>query len=73
MLHTDSSLLLSSECVCSIVFAAVSALNIYMCTVQDLNGLDAYTSCTVHEQDSVVARHERTNYTHAIVCMLYNI
>ena len=37
-----------------------------------LNGLDAYTLCTVHEQDSVVAKHKRTNYTYAIVHMLYS-
>ena len=39
--------------------------------VNDLNGLDTYTLCTVHEQDSVVARHKRTNYMHTIACVLY--
>ena len=48
---------------------AVSILNMYV--VHDLNGLDTYTLCTVHEQDSVVVRHKRTNYTHAIAHMLY--
>ena len=39
------------------ILAAVSVLNTYV--VHDLNSLDAYTSCTVHKQDSVVAMHER--------------
>ena len=43
------------------IHAAVSILNTYV--VLDLNGLDAYTLCTLHEQDSVVARHEKINYT----------
>ena len=52
-------------------FAAVTVLNTY--NVHDLNNsLDTYSSFTVHEQDSVVARHERTNYTHAIACMQYS-
>ena len=34
--------------------------------VHDLNSLDAYTSCTVHEQDLVVAWYKRVNYMHAI-------
>ena len=42
------------------ILAAVSVFNMYI--VHDnqlyLNGLDAYTSCTVHEQDSMVTRHE---------------
>ena len=41
-------------------------------TVHDLNGLDAYTLLTMHEDDSVVARHERTNYTFVIAHMLYS-
>ena len=48
--------------------AAVSILNTYV--VHYLNGLNIYASCTVLEQDSVVARHERTNYTCAIARML---
>ena len=52
-------------------FAAVAALS--TCIVHHLNGLDTYTSCTVHEQDSVVARHEKTNYIRAISCMLYSM
>ena len=44
--------------------AAVSVLNTYH--------LDAYTLCAVHEQDSVVARHKRTNYMHAIALVLYS-
>ena len=55
----------------STILAAVSILNTYI--VHDLNGLDANTLCTVHEQDPVMARHERRNYTRAIVHMLYNI
>ena len=50
------------------ILTAVSVLNMYI--VHDLNGLDANTSCTVHEQDSVVARHEKRNYMHAITCVL---
>ena len=46
----------------------VSVLNTY--NVHDLNGLDAYTLCTVHEQESVMARHKRANYMHTIARML---
>ena len=42
-----------------------------MHAVHDLNGLDAYTLCTVHEQDSVVVRNERNNYMHANVICAY--
>ena len=52
-----------------LILAAVSILNAYV--VHYLNGLNAYTLCTVLEQDSVVVRHERTNYTCAIARMLY--
>ena len=34
-----------------------------MDAVHDLNGLDAYTLRTVHEEDLVVAWHKRTSYT----------
>ena len=44
-----------------LILAAMSILNAYI--IHDLNGLDSYTSYTVHEQDSVVARHEKINYT----------
>ena len=54
----------------NLILAAVSVLNMY--AVRDLNSLDAYTLCTVHEQDSVVARNERTKYTHAIARMIYS-
>ena len=40
-----------------LILAAVALLNTHV--VHDLNCLDASTSCTVHEQDSVGARHER--------------
>ena len=43
-------------------FAAVGVLNML---VHNLNSLDAYTLHTVHEQDLVVVRHERT-----ATCML---
>ena len=43
---------------------AVSVLKMYI--VHDLNSLDAYTLCIVHEQDVVVVRHKRTNYKCAI-------
>ena len=39
------------------ILAAVSVLNTYadqLC----LNGLDTYVLCTVHEQDSMVAKHK---------------
>ena len=49
----------------------MAILNTY--TVHDWNGLDAYTLHTVHEQDSVVARHERTNYTRATAHILYSM
>ena len=39
--------------------------------VHNLNGLDAYTSRTVHEQDSVVARHETKNCMCANVILAY--
>ena len=42
------------------ILASASVLNTYI--AHDLNGLDAYTSCAVHEQYSVVARNERINY-----------
>ena len=54
-----------------LILPAVSVLNTYV--VHDLNSLDANTLCTVHEQDSVMARHERRNYTRAIAHMLYNM
>ena len=47
------------------IIAAVYVLNMY--SVHDLNNLDAYTLCPVHEQDSVVARHKRVKYTRANV------
>ena len=50
------------------MLTAVPILNMYV--VHDLNGLDACTLCTPHEQDLVVARHERINYMHAIAHML---
>ena len=53
------------------IHAAVSILNTYI--ANDLNGLDTYTLCTVHEHDSVVASHERTNYTRDIACTIQHI
>ena len=43
----------------------MSVLN--TCVVSDLNGLDTYTFCAVYEQNSVMARHERTKYMHALL------
>ena len=54
-----------------LMLAAVSVLN--LCIVHDLNSLEAYTSCTVHEQDSVVVRHKRRNCTRTIAHMLYSM
>ena len=42
-----------------LTFAVVFIFYLYV--VHDLNCLGAYTSQTVDEQDSVVARHNRTN------------
>ena len=63
-------------CQCwNLILVSVSVLNTYV--VHDdqlyLNNLDVYTLCTVHLQDSVVARHLRTNYMHAIACVLYSM
>ena len=44
----------------------MAILNTY--TVHNLYGLDAYILHTMYEQDLVVARHKRTNYTCAIAC-----
>ena len=51
------------------ILAVVSILNTYI--VHDLNSLDTYTLYIMHEWDSIVARHERTNYMCAIACVLY--
>ena len=53
------------------MFVAVAVLGTYI--VHDLNGLEAYILRTVHEQDTVVVKHERTKYTHAIACILYSM
>ena len=50
------------------ILAAVSISNMYV--LHDLNNSDPYTSCSMYEQDSVVARHERTNYMCTIACVL---
>ena len=52
-------------------FAPVAVLNIY--ALHDLNGLDAYSSCSVYEQDSVVAKHKKENYVHAIAYVVYSM
>ena len=54
------------------ILAAVFLIVLNKYVVHDLNSFNAYTFCTVHEQDSVVVRHERTNYMHAIALMLYS-
>ena len=69
VLHTHSPLIISINTGTQ-YFAAEAVLN--MSAVNDLNKLDIYTLCIEYEQDSVVVRHERTNYTHAIACMLYS-
>ena len=46
--------------------AAMSVLHVIHDDQLYLNGLDAYTLCAVHEQNSVVARHKRTNHTCAV-------
>ena len=56
-------------------FSAVSVLNTNI--VHDdqlyLNSLEACTLCIVHEQDSVMVRHEQTNYMHTIAHVLYSM
>ena len=52
------------------ISAAVSVLNIYI--FDDINGSNTHTLCAVYDHDSVVARHNRTKYTHAIASMLYS-
>ena len=68
MLHAHS--LIISTSAESQYFATVTILNMYI--VHDLNGLDAFTLHTVHEQDLMVVRHEGTNYTLANVRVLYS-
>ena len=57
-------------------FPAVCILNMY--AVHDINGLDAYTLYTVHEQDSMVVRHKRTmpytahNVIHTYIVSMYS-
>ena len=71
MLHTHSPLVISASTE-TWYFVAVAVLNMYI--VHDLNDLDTYTLCTVllsvHEQVSVMARHERKNYTCGIAHVL---
>ena len=69
MLHTHSPLIISALTE-TWYFAAVAVLNMY--TVHDLYDLDAYTLCTVHEQDLMVASYEAKNYMHPIVLVLYS-
>ena len=47
------------------ILAAVS-IKYMLYIVNDLNGLDAYILCTVHEQDLVVVRYKRINYMSTI-------
>ena len=55
---------------CDPILAVVSVLNTYIAHEDQLylNGFDIL--CTVHEQDSVVVRLERTSYLCAIACIL---
>ena len=55
------SLLIISSSTWTHYFAAVSVL--IRDILYNLNGLDVYTLCTVHEQDLVVARYIWTNDT----------
>ena len=66
-----------------LIFASVSILNMYV--VHDLNSLNAYTSCTVHEQDSIVPRLQLhtcycfcaiqhiTSYVHTLLKCYYQV
>ena len=60
-IHITHLLLIISASTGTNILAAVFVLNIATYFFHDLNGLDGYTLCTVHEQDSVVVRHERIN------------
>ena len=74
MLCTQSPLIIRPRAE-DLVLASVFVLYRYI--VHDdqiyLNGLDSYTLCTVHVQDSEEARLERTSYRDAIACMLYSM
>ena len=76
MLHATYTLTANNKYQCwDPTHADVLVLNAYI--VYDdqlyLNNLNACTSCTVHQQDSVVVRHKSTNYIHVIACMLYSM
>ena len=70
MLHTHSLLIISASTETR-YFAAVTILNTYV--ANDLNGLDAYTSYTLHEQDLVVVMYEKTNYMRATAPVLHSM
>ena len=72
MLRTHTQLIISAN-TGTRYFAAVAVLNTYV--VHDLNNLDAYSLRTVHKQDSMVVRHNRINYMHAILacCTVHSI
>ena len=67
MLYTHLPLVIKCQS-WDLIFAAVSVLNMYVVHDDQLyiTGSDTYISCTVHEQDSVLAMHERTNYKCAV-------
>ena len=75
MLCIHSPLIVSAVLEPNTTTAAVSALNMYIVNDDQLylNSLDAYTSCIVHKQDSVVGRHKIKIYTRAIARMLYSM
>ena len=54
--------------------AAVSILKTYVVNndQQYLNSLDVYALCIVHEQNSFMVRHERTNYACVIAFVPYS-
>ena len=66
LIHIVSPLIHSLYQYWDLILAAVSVLNMYI--VHDLNSLDTYTLCTVHEQHSLVTRHGRQT-THVLLLM----
>ena len=68
LLHTHSLLIISVNT--RTRYLLLYLLNKYV--VNDLNGLVPYTLCTVLEYGSVVVRHKKTNYTHAIAYVIYS-
>ena len=72
MLCTHSPLIVSAMLEPNTTTAAVSTLNMYIVSDNQLylNSLDAYTSCIVRKQGSVVLRH-KIKSTHVLLLICY--